>query len=44
MRRASDLLWENMCPDMPWFNLGDYSYYLPEDSGGWWAVMVEFYD
>jgi hypothetical protein len=43
LRRVSDLLYENMCPAMPWFNIegGDFS--MPSDKQGWWAVMVEFY-
>jgi hypothetical protein len=42
-RKLSDLLWANMCPDMPYFNIDDYSYDLPDDKKGWWAVMVNFH-
>jgi hypothetical protein len=43
MRHASCILYENMCVEMPWFNMeaGDFS--LPLDTQGWWAVMVDFY-
>jgi hypothetical protein len=45
-RRLSDLLCENMCPDMPWFNFEGYDFSLPSGPPGigqWFAVMVEFY-
>jgi hypothetical protein len=42
MRRASDLLYENVCPDMPWYNFEDMCYVLPSGAG-WWAVMVDFH-
>jgi hypothetical protein len=43
LRRVSDLLYENMCPAMPWFNIESGDFFLPSDKQGWWAVMVEFY-
>jgi hypothetical protein len=43
MRHASGILYEDMCVEMPWFNMeaGDFS--LPLDKQGWWAVMTDFY-
>jgi hypothetical protein len=43
LRYASDLLFENMCPAMPWHNIGGGDFSLPSDRRGWWAVMVSFY-
>jgi hypothetical protein len=43
MRRASDLLYGNMCEDMPWFNIDTADFFLPPDKQGWRAVMVDFY-
>jgi hypothetical protein len=43
LRRASDLLFENMCPAMPWYNIESYDFSLPPVKQGWWAVMVNFY-
>jgi hypothetical protein len=43
LRRASDLLFENMCAAMPWYNLSSLDFSLPSDKRGWWAVMVDFY-
>jgi hypothetical protein len=44
MRRASDLLYENMCVDMPWFNLEQADFFVPSSKVvKWWAVMVDFY-
>jgi hypothetical protein len=43
MRRASDLLYENLCPDMPWFNIESADFSIPSDPLRWGAVMVDFY-
>jgi hypothetical protein len=46
LRRASDLLFENMCIDMPWYNIDYGDFTVPSEppkSGKWWAVMVDFY-
>jgi hypothetical protein len=43
LRRISDLLFENMCPIMPWYNLEEMSFSLPDKDNRWWAVMVDFY-
>jgi hypothetical protein len=43
LRCASELLLENICPAMPWYNLESMDFFLPSDRQGWWAVMVDFY-
>jgi hypothetical protein len=43
LRQVSDLLWENMTPDMPFFNTEDCSYHLPRELDDWWAVLVTFH-
>jgi hypothetical protein len=45
MRRASDILFENLCSDMPYFNIDEYGYSLPDkdNRAGWWSVGVDFH-
>jgi hypothetical protein len=43
LRRVSDLLFENMCPAMPWYNLECMGFSLPSGRKGWQAVMTDFY-
>jgi hypothetical protein len=43
MRRASDLLYENLCPDMPWFNIECVDFSVPSEPSQWGAVMADFH-
>jgi ribosomal protein S17E len=43
MRRAGDLFYENLCPDMPWFNIEGMDFSVPSEPWQWGAVMVDFH-
>jgi hypothetical protein len=49
LRTVSDILCEFFCEEMPWFNIEQWSWRVPEEREGrvkpgnaWWAVKVNF--
>lgn len=42
--KAGELYAERFCNEAHVFNVTDYSYLIPEDPSGWWAVMIDYHN